>query len=85
MTEVIDLKRYGAMERVIESLHGLRENYLDLGYECPQGTTHSFNCGSSLYGVRTLGLIIRTLSFSISRSSATQFHPWCSVTCITAS
>ncbi|KAF2441506.1 hypothetical protein P171DRAFT_392839 [Karstenula rhodostoma CBS 690.94] len=50
VTEQIDLKRYEAMEHVIESLHGLREKYLDLDYACTQDPDYSFNCGSTLYG-----------------------------------
>ncbi|KAK7190964.1 hypothetical protein PSPO01_03127 [Paraphaeosphaeria sporulosa] len=56
MIEQIDLKRYKAMESIIESLHGLREMYLDPNYICFQSAPSSFTCGSMLYGAISKGM-----------------------------
>ncbi|KAL1612291.1 hypothetical protein SLS60_000515 [Paraconiothyrium brasiliense] len=60
VSDEIDLKRYQAMENVIENLHDLRRKYESLDYVCPQNSTYSFNCGSMLYGVGTLILAINS-------------------------
>lgn len=57
VTEQIDFKLYEAIEHILESVHGLRDKYIDSSYKCPSGSSYgangSFDCGSLFYGVRT--------------------------------
>lgn len=43
-------KRYQVIEDMFTCLHGWVNKFKDEAYLCPQGTEHSFSCGSILLG-----------------------------------
>ena len=49
----VDLRRYQAIESVVERLHDLLDNYRSSSYVCPRNKDLSFPCGSFLLGALT--------------------------------
>lgn len=49
----IELKRYQAINCVIEGLHSLLDKYRSSGYKCPLHDSYSFQCGAFLLGALT--------------------------------